>query len=229
MSDIVELAPSRRELRRAARSGKVPVLPAAGSRQEPVRIVVIGEFNSGKTTLVNALAGAPVLPSSFTTHTAYPTVVKFARRPSLAAEIAQRKRVAFEWEQLDGAPSRHICRLHVGMPLDRLKAVRVIDTPGLDLCDEPLYASTLRACRRADTVIWCTPAMQAWRASEQQTWLAMPKSVRRRGILAVTFMDLLRSQSDAARLLARLHADAGDLFSRIVTTSDAGIEPVWSR
>ena len=188
-------------------------------------MAVIGEFNSGKTTLVNALAGARVLPSSFTTHTAYPTVLKFARRPSLAAEIALRKRVPFDWEQLDEPPLRHIHRLHVGMPLDRLRSVRVVDTPGFDLCDELLRARALRACRRADTVIWCTPAMQAWKASEHQTWLALPKSVRRRGILAVTFVDLLRSQSDAARLMARLHAEAGGLFRRIVTTSAQGIEP----
>ncbi len=45
---------------------------------------MIGEFNSGKTALVNALLGAPVLPASFTTHTAYPTVVGFAAKPSLA-------------------------------------------------------------------------------------------------------------------------------------------------
>jgi hypothetical protein len=68
--------------------------------------------------------------------------------------------------------------------------------------------------------------MQAWKASEQQTWLSMPKALRRRGVLAVTFMDALRSQNDACRLMARLHADAGDLFREIVAVSAQGIRPV---
>jgi GTPase Era involved in 16S rRNA processing len=106
----------------------------------------------------------------------------------------------------------------VGVPLERLRTLQAIDTPGLDLGDADLKARTLRACRNADAVIWCTPAMQAWKATEQQAWLALPKAVRARGILAVTFMDVLRSPDDARRLLARLSADAGPLFRKIVTT-----------
>ena len=193
--------------------------PRPGARPRPQRIVVIGEFNSGKTSLVNALLGAPVLPTSFTRHTAYPTVVGFAARPSLRAELAGRKRIAVAWNSIDSAPAQHICRLHVGMPLDRLRTLRATDTPGLGLGDEQDEARTLRACRGADTVIWCTPAMQAWKASELRSWLSLPKAVRQRGVLAVTFMDALPSQKDAGRLLARLHADAGPLFRRIVTCS----------
>ena len=84
-------------------------------------------------------------------------------------------------------------------------------------------ARTLRACRSADTVIWCTPAMQAWKASELRTWLALPPAMRQRGVLAVTFMDALPSKADAGRLLARLAADAGPHFRRIVTFSAHGI------
>ncbi len=65
--------------------------------------------------------------------------------------------------------------------------------------------------------------MQAWKASELRAWLALPRAVRQRGVLAVTFMDALRSSGDAGRLLARLHADAGPHFRRIVTFSSQGI------
>jgi len=225
MSEIAHLGPGRRELRRTAGVGELPVL-SAGSTQERTRVVVIGEFNSGKTSLVNAMLGAAVLPASYTTHTVYPTVVRFARKPSLSAEIEQRKRVPIAWEDVDEGASSRICRLHVGAPVDRLRTLRVLDTPGLGRGNDLLGASTLRACRRADIVIWCTPAMQAWKATEHQVWLALPKSVRRRGVLAVTFMDVLRSQRDASRLMMRLHADAGDLFRRIVSSSALGFDPV---
>jgi len=228
MTETADLAPSLGKLRPAAGFAsdydEAPT-PAAVVRSRPLRVVVIGEFNSGKTTLVNALLGACVLPTSFTTHTAYQTVVRFAARPSLRAEIAQRRRIPFDWDGLDGAPARHICRLHVGMPLDPLRTLRAVDTPGLGLGDECLDARTLRSCRSADVVIWCTPAMQAWKASEQRAWLSLPRAVRQRGILAVTFMDQLRSPSDASRLLARLSADAAPLFLRMVTATAHGLDP----
>jgi hypothetical protein len=201
----------------AAGLGEPPL--RAGAKPGPARIVVIGEFNSGKTTLVNALLGAAVLPTSFTTHTAYPTVVGFAAKPSLRAEVAGRRRVAVPWNCIDGTPAPHIRRLHVGMPLDRLKTLRATDTPGFGLGEEDDEARTLRACRGADTVIWCTPAMQAWKASELRTWLSLPRAVRQRGVLAVTFMDALPSSADAGRLLARLHHDAGPHFRKVVTFS----------
>jgi GTPase Era involved in 16S rRNA processing len=195
----------------------------AGAKQRPLRIVVIGEFNSGKTALVNALIGAPLLPTSVTSHTAYPTVVGYAARPSLRAEVAERRRVPFSWDRIDEAPAEAICRLHVGAPLERLRTLRAVDTPGLGLGDDSREAHTFRACRGADTVIWCTPAMQAWKASELRAWLGLSKTLRRRGVLAVTFMDQIRSRGDARRLMARLAAEARPYFRRIVPISAAGI------
>jgi hypothetical protein len=215
------VSPDRNGHASAAGLGEAPL--RAGPKERPARIVVIGEFNSGKTTLVNALLGAQVLPTSFTRHTAYPTVVGFAAKPRLRAEVAGRRRVAVPWSSIDGTPGGHIRRLHVGMPLDRLRTLRAVDTPGFGLGNEEDEARTLMACRGADTVIWCTPAMQAWKASELRTWLALPRAVRRRGVLAVTFMDALPSQGDAGRLLTRLHMDAGPHFRKIVTFSAHGI------
>jgi GTPase Era involved in 16S rRNA processing len=177
---------------------------------------VIGEFNSGKTSLVNALLGAPVLPTGFTSHTACLTVVRYAARRSLAAEVAGRRRVPMAWESLAEMPPPGTRRLHVGMPLARLVAVRVIDTPGLGRCEEGGSRLVLQACRGADAVIWCTPAVQAWKASEERAWLALPERLRKRGVLAVTFLDAVGSAGDARRVMARLDAEAGGHFRRVV-------------
>ncbi|HEX5957819.1 MAG TPA: dynamin family protein [Hyphomicrobiaceae bacterium] len=223
MSEVAELGAAYGDKPPPVGFGDAPP-PRSGTGHKPIRVAVVGEFNSGKTTLVNALIGAAVLPTSFITHTAYPTVIRFASRVSLSAEVAGRRRVAFAWEDLAGAPSHHIHRLHIGMPLERLKALRITDTPGLGLGDPVVEERTLRACRSADLVIWCTPAMQAWKASEQHVWMSLPRSLRRRGILAVTFMDALNTANDATRLLMRLRTDASDLFGRIVTTSDHNVQ-----
>jgi GTPase Era involved in 16S rRNA processing len=184
------------------------------------RIVVLGEFNSGKTALVNAIVGAEVLKPSFVTHTAHPTVVRFAAKSSLWAESRQGKRVPLPWGATpeDAAPDG-VRRVHVGVPLSRLAGMTVIDTPGFGLADGNGPEAAQDMCRRADTVIWCTPAMQAWKASEEQVWLALPERVRRRGVLAVTFADEIASPSDTERLMARLQREAGPYFRSVVTAS----------
>jgi Dynamin family len=200
-----------------------PVVPAdaSASPQRRTRIVVVGEFNSGKTALVNALLGAPVLTPSVVTPTMHPTVVSFAGRPSLTAETADRRRTPVASGRLgDEATDQSVRRLHVGVPLACLKRFSVVDTPGLGLADGESDRRSLQACRHADTVIWCTPAMQAWKASEERAWLALSKRVRMRGILAVTFTDEIASPSDVGRLMERLKAEAGPYFQKVALAEE---------
>lgn len=198
-----------------------PAVPAdaRSRRQGRTRIVVVGEFNSGKTTLVNALVGAPVLTPSVITRTVHPTVVAFAARPSLSAETADRRRTPVAGDRLDDGAPDDVRRLHVGVPLERLKQFSVVDTPGLGLAGENDRRS-LQACRYADTVIWCTPAMQAWKASEERAWLALSERVRARGFLAVTFADEIASPSDVSRLMERLRTEAGPYFRKVALAEE---------
>ncbi len=77
---------------------------ATPSAQDRMRIVVVGEFNSGKTTLVNALVGAPVLtPSCHRPHHRIRPWSRFAAKPSLSAETANRRRTPVAWDRLDDA------------------------------------------------------------------------------------------------------------------------------
>lgn len=194
--------------------------PHADAPRGRTRVVVVGEFNSGKTALVNALVGAPVLTPSCVAHTTHPTVVAYAAKSSLAAEGANRRRTPVAWDRLDDAVPGDIRRLHVGAPLGCLRQFSVVDTPGLGFADSESDRRSLQACRGADVVIWCTPAMQAWKASEEKAWRALPKRVRARGVLAVTFGDEIASQSDLDRLLERLRAEAGPYFRMVVMARD---------
>ena len=125
------------------------------------------------------------------------------------------------WNQLDDDVARDdIRRLHVGAPLQRLKRLSVMDTPGLGFADSESDQRSLQPCRNADAVIWCTPAMQAWKASEERAWLALPKRVRARGILAVTFADAIASRADVERLMERLRAEAGSYFRKVVMADE---------
>src|SRR5947209_7440748 len=72
-------------------------------------LVVVGEFNSGKSAFINALLGERVLREGVTPTTAAITRLRYAASRS---------------EQRQGP------LLEVGYPLDLLRDVAVIDTPG---------------------------------------------------------------------------------------------------
>src|SRR5262245_4157770 len=181
----------------------------------PARVVIAGECNSGKTWLANSLLGAQVLPTSFVTRTELPTVVEFGARPRLAIERSDRSRLVTTWEELE-AGDCEARRLHVRLPSARLQGMRLVDTPGLGDGDEAMSQRIRSLCRNADFVLWCTPALQAWKASERDFWLSLPAKVRDKGVLVLTFGDMLRADQDGGRVLARLQAEAGLHFRRIV-------------
>ena len=74
---------------------------AKAKKPRPARVVIVGECNSGKTTLVNTLLGESILPASFVTRTGLPTVVEFGAKPRLALEQRDGSRVATRWEDVD--------------------------------------------------------------------------------------------------------------------------------
>jgi hypothetical protein len=52
-----------------------------------LRVAVLGQFKRGKSTLLNALLGVPLLPTGITPVTAIPTFVREASSPSLRVEF----------------------------------------------------------------------------------------------------------------------------------------------
>src|SRR5579883_966316 len=56
-------------------------------REDRFHLVVVGEFNHGKTTFVNALLGAPALPAGITPTTATINHLVFADKPSATVHL----------------------------------------------------------------------------------------------------------------------------------------------
>jgi hypothetical protein len=188
----------------------------ASPHSPPPSVAVTGECKSGKSSLLNALLGSAVLPTGVRVHIPYPVLLTYASNPSLAFELANRRRVATDWDAVAQAPLSGVRRLRVGMPIDDLRAIRLIDTPGDAAGHYSPDHQALAACRRAHVVIWCTPAVQAWKASEQDAWLGLVQRLRAKRILAVTYKDLVASDRDLARLGARLRAEAAPYFDDVV-------------
>ena len=197
---------------------------------KPPRIVLLGEFNAGKSTLANALIGAAVLPTSVHANTRVPLLIHYSETPVLTYEDHDRVRRPLAMAAVEDLAQGKARMLRVGLPLPRLKSFELIDTPGLANGTAGVDELGLEACRRSHIAVWCTVATQAWKASERAVWMGLPSRLRQRSLLAVTHQDAVHSERDCQRLMARLDAEAAGHFGGIamVAACEAQLATVQS-
>jgi small GTP-binding protein len=109
-------------------------------------LVVVGEFNSGKSAFINALLGEQILREGVTPTTAAITRLRYAATLS---------------EQRVGP------LLEVGYPLDLLRDVAVVDTPGTNAILREHEEITNHFVPRADLVLFVTSADRPFTETER--------------------------------------------------------------
>jgi predicted GTPase len=113
---------------------------------EPFLLVIVGEFNAGKSAFINALLGERVLREGVTPTTAVITRLHYATTL---------------FEHRDGA------LLEVGYPLELLRHVAIIDTPGTNAILREHEAITSHFVPRADLVLFVTSADRPFTETER--------------------------------------------------------------
>ncbi len=125
--------------------GLVEFRPALGTivdrlETETFEIAVFGRVSSGKSSLLNHIAGQDLLPVGVNPVTAVPTRLAYGPKPRATAWFADRKpeqfgieRLAeFVTEQHNPSNLQHVTRIVVELPAQRLReGVVYVDTPGL--------------------------------------------------------------------------------------------------
>ncbi|NLI75047.1 MAG: hypothetical protein GX442_01240 [Candidatus Riflebacteria bacterium] len=142
----------------------------------PPLVAVVGEFNAGKSTFLNALLETPVLPVGVTPTTRLPCVVRWGPAPLALALDAVGGRTAHPLAEVADLldqrrallESRELVLIEVYAPLPMLRDLWFVDMPGLNsrFAHHQRYAESF--LREADLVIWVSSATQLGQASERQ-------------------------------------------------------------
>src|SRR6185295_19394942 len=141
-------------------------------------LVVVGEFNSGKSAFINALLGAHVLREGVTPTTAAITRLRYAPGPT---------------ETRDGA------LVEIGYPLDLLRDLAIVDTPGTNAIVREHEEITSHFVPRADLVLFVTLADRPFTETER----AFMKRIRAWGkkvVVVLNKVDLLDPQQVAEQV-----------------------------
>lgn len=182
--------------------------------QERFHLVVLGEFNHGKTTFVNALLGTPVLPTGVTPTTAVIHHIEHGDRPAAVAVSTEGTPAPLELDGLTeyvvgGKAVRDAVRhLIVSYPAPLLAdGVVLVDTPGVNDLNEARAEITYGYIPQADAVIFLLDAGQILKESERAFISGKLLSQSRDKVFfVINKMDLLSPEErDEALAYARMH------------------------
>ncbi|WP_204114958.1 dynamin family protein [Shimia biformata] len=197
------------------------------------RIALMGEFSAGKSTLMNLLLGCDPLPVRITATRVPPVWVSYGAE-SATRILDDGTQEVLEGGDLTATPLDGTSLIRMSLESDILHLCDLIDIPGIS--DPNIsHEDWMGLIDDIDCVIWCTHATQAWRQSEAAMWDLVAPKVAGQSFLVVTQFDKLKTDRDRSRVLARLGAEAGELFDGILPLAtleaiEAGVdEDAWNR
>src|SRR5665648_89586 len=185
-------------------------------------LVVAGEFNSGKSTFINALLGKPLLEEGVT-----PTTTRIHT-------------LTFGEQEERQVGENGIERIEA--PVEMLKQVQIVDTPGTNALDRQHELITQSFIPRSDLVLFVTSADRPFTESER-AFIEQIRSWGKKLVFIVNKIDILSGDAAVAEIEAfitentqRLLGFSPEIFAvssrqalMAKTSSDGGTPPPESR
>ncbi len=143
-------------------------------------LVVVGEFNAGKSVFINALLGEPILEEGVTPTTQRIFVLKYGEDN--------------DHQTVDGSTEI------ITAPVELLREINIVDTPGTNAIHREHEAITRDFVPRSDLVLFVTSADRPFTESER----AFLESIRDWGkkiAVVVNKVDILESETDIAQVV----------------------------
>ncbi len=198
-----------------------PAIPACvegltrieASLRRPLRIAVLGEYNSGKTSVTDLVIGKGLLPVSVIANTGVPVLVGHSEQPALFGVDAAGIAIRIDGREDDPLTDLDYRALEIRLPIPWLQNHQILDTPAT--LAPSLFATD------ADIAIWCTVATRAWTESERNLWSTVPARCFKTALLVATHKDSFYSDEDCAQVLQRLQSMTARLFRSVLLVTAA--------
>ncbi len=150
-------------------------------------LVVVGEFNSGKSALINALLGEPVLQEGVTPTTASVHLLRYGNKQ----------------QQEQGKDNI----VYVSYPAEWLHHINIVDTPGTNAVLRRHQKITEQFVPRSDLVLFITSVDRPFTESERQ-FLSLIREWGKKVILVLNKIDLLRDETELDEVITFVRREA---------------------
>jgi small GTP-binding protein len=163
--------------------------------EELFLLVVVGEFNAGKTAFLNALLGRKLLPEGVTPTTAQIHLLRY------------------------GDPMRHTQlpddMVEIALPVEWLREISLVDTPGTNAVVQKHQQITERFVPQSDLILFVTSADRPFSESER-LFLERIRTWGKKVVIVVNKIDIIESEADRQTVLDFVRSNAQTLL---------GVEP----
>jgi small GTP-binding protein len=143
-------------------------------------LVVVGEFNAGKSAVLNALLGEPVLAEGVTPTTSRIELLRYGERRG-------RSPAGGDFEEIT-------------LPVEILREMNVVDTPGTNAVIRGHEALTREFVPRSDLVLFVTSADRPFTESER-AFLEAVRAWGKKIVVAVNKIDILETPEDVVTVV----------------------------
>jgi len=142
-------------------------------------LVIVGEFNAGKSAFINALSGAEIMPEGVTPTTSVINLLRYGPEPTVTM-------------QADGVIVREY-------PAEFLDDIMIVDTPGTNAIIREHEQLTQQFVPRSDMVLFVTSADRPFTESER-AFMASIRDWGKKIVVVINKVDLLRDETSVAEV-----------------------------
>lgn len=143
-------------------------------KDDPFTLVVCGEFKRGKSSLINAILGEDVVTTNVTSETVTLNRITYGPHENEVVFVSGRRvKIADEEMNRDALEARiektgeKVLRMEIRRPIDLLKKITIVDTPGLADAMEDFTELVEYSLQQADAVIYVFNTMYPLSRTEQ--------------------------------------------------------------
>lgn len=181
----------------------------AAQIEKPVRMSVLGLPGSGKSQLINLLAGSAVLPPGIK----LPAVqLTYGDTPQADCTLADGTIETIESGDLTEAAKRSPVFVDARYPLPSLRKLSFLEVAAGPSHEEQKRAM-MWAAKRTDMAVWCTE--EGFGEQEEDLLYLMPDRVQDNAFLVMTKADLLEAKGTLPQVLTTLRSNSRDFFDKV--------------
>ena len=191
--------------------------------KEPMKVAITGQFSSGKSTFLNALLSKNVLPTGITPVTSKVNYIRYGDAYKMRIhykdgrdEYRDIEHIAHFTDQRNEVED--IAYLTLYAPLELLKEITFVDTPGLNSQEERDTTETQQVLREVDGIIWLSLIDNAGKLSEANTLEKYLDQYQEKSLCVLNQKDKF-TEAQVAQSVAYIKQHFASFFSEVVPIS----------
>ncbi len=192
---------------------------------EPMRVAIIGQFNSGKSTFLNAILSKDILPTGAIPVTSKINYIKYGENIRLAVSFKDGSEQFYDISSIStftDSRSKNdtddIDHLTLYYPLDLLKDITFVDTPGLNSTSDDDTQTTRSILDSVDCIIWLTSAGYAAQGTEEDMVKDIIDNYSAKSLCIINQKDRLDA-TELTDVISHVDEQFGEYFSKIEAIS----------